>query len=133
VKAVIEAKTKADVEPGTPMTVATYVKRWLADRQRLGLRSVPDDSSRMNLHVLPRIGAMELHEVRPRHLREMVLQLRETGKLAPRMIHHVYHLTATLFRTRIRPGARQPSTLASKSRSSFPTAVSPRTAASCMR
>jgi integrase len=101
VKAVIEAKTKADVEPGTPMTVAAYVKRWLADRQRLGLRSVPDDTSRMNLHVLPRIGTMELHEVRPRHLREMVLQLRESGKLAPRTIHHVYHLTATLFRTAV--------------------------------
>jgi integrase len=83
------------------MTVAAYVKRWIADRQRLGLRSIPDDTSRMNLHVLPRIGAMELHEVRPRHLREMVLQLREAGKLAPRTIHHVYHLTATLFRTAV--------------------------------
>jgi len=55
----------------------------------------------MNLHILPRIGTMELHEVRPRHLRELVLQLRETGKLAPRTIHHVYHLTATLFRTAV--------------------------------
>ncbi len=77
VKAMVEAKTRADVEPGTPLTVAAYVKRWLADRARLGLRSLPDDTSRMNLHVLPRIGTLELHEVRPRHLREMVLQLRE--------------------------------------------------------
>ena len=100
-KATIEAKGRADVEPGARLTVAAYVKRWLADRARLGLRSVPDDTSRMNLHILPRIGTLELHEVRPRHLREMVLQLRESGKLAPRTIHHVYHLTATLFRTAI--------------------------------
>ena len=31
----------------------------------------------------------------------LVLQLREAGKLAPRTIHHVYHLTATLFRTAV--------------------------------
>jgi integrase len=101
VKASIEAKTKSDVRPGAPLTVAAYVKRWLADRARLGLRSVPDDTSRMNLHILPRIGAMELDEVRPRHLRELVLQLREAGKLAPRTIHHIYHLTATLFHTAV--------------------------------
>jgi integrase len=101
VKAMTEAKTKADVAPGAPLTVAAYVKRWLTDRKRLGLRSVPDDTSRMNLHVLPHIGGMELHEVRPRHLRELVLRLREKGKLAPRTIHHVYHLTATLFRTAV--------------------------------
>ena len=83
------------------MTVAAYVKRWPTDRKRLGLRSVPDDTSRMNLHVLPHIGGMELHEVRPRHLRELVLRLREKGKLAPRTIHHVYHLAATLFRTAV--------------------------------
>jgi integrase len=101
VRASIEAQTKAELAPGTPLTVKSYAKRWLADRARVGLRSVPDDTSRLNLHVLPRIGSMELQEVRPRHLREMVLQLREAGTLAPRTIHHVYHLTATLFRTAV--------------------------------
>jgi integrase len=44
---------------------------------------------------------MLLEEVRPRHVRDLVLALRQDGKLAPRTIHHVYHLTAGMFRTAV--------------------------------
>jgi hypothetical protein len=51
-------------------------------------------------HMLPRLGHMELTEVRPRHIREFVLGLRQ-GDLAPRTIYHVYQSTALLFRTAV--------------------------------
>ncbi len=47
--------------------------------------------------MLPRIGMMLLEEVRPRHIRELVLKLRADGKLAPRTIHQVFHTTKALF------------------------------------
>ena len=56
-----------------------------------------DDETRLNLHVLPRIGTMLLEEVRPRHIRELMLKLRADGKLAPRTIHHVFHTAKALF------------------------------------
>ena len=49
---------------------------------------------------LPKLGHLPLDEVRPRQIREFVLQLRQ-GDLAPRTIHHVYQVTALLFRTAI--------------------------------
>jgi integrase len=101
ITALADARKAADLPPGAPLTVAAYTAKWLADRKRLGLKSLADDTSRMRLHVLPRIGTMLMHEVRPRHLRELVLQLREAGKLAPRTLCHVYHLTATMFRTAV--------------------------------
>jgi integrase len=101
IKAQNDARNAAELPPGAPLTVAAYCAKWLADRRRLALKSVPDDTSRMRRHVLPRIGTMQMHEVRPRHLREMVLQLREAGKLAPRTLCHAYHLTATMFRTAV--------------------------------
>jgi hypothetical protein len=88
--------------PGTVLpTVAAYAETWLADRRALGLRSVDDDAARLNLHALPALGTMHLDEVRPRHLRDLVLDLRKRGELAPRTIRHVFATLATMFRTAI--------------------------------
>ncbi len=88
------------VAPGTPMTVAQYAKKWVKDRELLKLASHKDDAARLDHHVLPRLGNMELAEVRPRHIREFVLGMRG-GPLAPRSIHHIYHVASMLFRTAV--------------------------------
>jgi len=46
---------------------------------------------------MPRIGEMRLDEVRPRHIRDLVTQLRGEGKLAPRTIHHVFNTAKSMF------------------------------------
>jgi hypothetical protein len=94
IQALKDARKAVDLPPGAPLTVTAYCGKWLADRKRLGIKSLQDDISRMRLHILPRIGTLLMQEVRPRHLREMVLQLREAGKLAPRTLCNVYHLSA---------------------------------------
>lgn len=44
---------------------------------------------------------MKLDEIRPRHLRDLVLELRKSSGLAPRTIRHVYAILATMFRTAV--------------------------------
>jgi integrase len=90
----------AELEPGTPVTVAQYTRQWLKAREALHHASHRDEECRITKHMLPRLGHMELAEVRPRHIRDFVLDLR-TGPLAPRTIHHVYQTTALLFRTAV--------------------------------
>jgi integrase len=90
----------AGLEPGTPITVAQYTTRWLKEREALHHVSQKDEACRLNKHMVPRIGHMLLDEVRPRHIREFVLDLRQ-GPLAPRTIYHVYQTTALLFRTAV--------------------------------
>jgi integrase len=90
----------AELTPGTPITVARYAQKWLKDREPLRHASHKDEVCRIVKHMLPRLGHMELTEVRPRHIREFVLGLRQ-GDLAPRTIYHVYQSMALLFRTAV--------------------------------
>jgi integrase len=87
--------------PGEPITVARYADRWVAGRRKIGLATADDDASRLRLHALPIIGTLKLEEVRPRHVRDLVLQLRAAAQLAPRSIRHVYATLATMFRTAV--------------------------------
>jgi hypothetical protein len=104
--AVLEADTRvvASAAPpkrlGTP-TVKQYAEGWIKDRRALGLRTADDDDTRLKLHVLPTIGEMAIDEVRPRHIRDLVLAMRKDGALAPRSIRNVYGVLATMFRTAV--------------------------------
>jgi integrase len=88
-------------EPKGPITVARYADRWVADRKQLGLATASDDLARLRLHVLPMLGEMALEAVRPRHIRDLVLDLRKGGVLAPRTVRHVYATAACMFRTAV--------------------------------
>ncbi len=100
-RAMAEAGGAAGLAPGEPMTVARYAVKWLADRQALGLATAGDDASRLRLHALPIIGHMKIDDVRPRHIRDLVLALRKDAKLAPRSIRHVNATLATMFKTAV--------------------------------
>ena len=73
----------------------------MADRKQIGLATASDDLARLRLHVLPTIGMMALEAVRPRHIRDLVLDLRKRGVLAPRSVRHVYAVAACMFRTAV--------------------------------
>lgn len=77
--------------------VASYaLGTWLTAR-RTHVQSWPDDLSRLNTHVLPAIGGLPLHEVRPRHIASMIAQVREAD-VAPRTVRNVYAVARALFR-----------------------------------
>lgn len=72
---------------------AGYRKRWVENRKAQGKASAPDDEARLR-HTRELDGLM-MRDIRPRHIREVVLRLRREGNLAPRSIRHVF---ATLHR-----------------------------------
>jgi integrase len=96
----VAASTTAPRRPGAP-TVKEYAEGWIRNRRSLGLRTADDDDTRLKLHALPAIGAMAIDEVRPRHIRDLVLTMRKEGTLAPRSIRNVYGVLATMFRTAV--------------------------------
>lgn len=95
--------TQRDVDArrdgGGPLTVSAYAERWLAARHTA---SVADDRTRIRLHVLPYIGDMLLTDVRPRHARDLILALRDSGELAPRTIRQVSGILHTMFKSAVR-------------------------------
>jgi integrase len=98
----VEAKIEAGAEfadaGSGPITVARYAKKWIGDREGLGLADWAGDAARLKNHVLPSIGNLRLDEVRPRHLVEMVRTLRGSAKLAPKTIYNIYSTLKALFR-----------------------------------
>jgi integrase len=98
----IEARVKEGVEPDDlvlgPLTVRRYAERWTKERTENGLSSAPDDGTRLRLHALPTIGHLNMEEVRPRHIRDLIKALRAHSKLAPRTVRHVYGALHTMFR-----------------------------------
>lgn len=98
----IEAQVSAgeSVARSSRMTLEEYAVGWHADRRKQGVGSAADEESRIRLHVLPVLGTMKLGDIKPRHVRDLIRQLRTKmsarGKaLAPRTIRHA---VATLHR-----------------------------------
>jgi len=78
-----------------PLTVEVYAHRWLKDREERGVGSVGDDRIRLKLHILPTLGALQMVEVRPRHIRDRVFKLKD--KQAPRTTLKVYAIVHRMF------------------------------------
>lgn len=98
----VEDKIAAGAELGEadqgPLTVARYAERWIEERRKLGLEDWASDESRLRHHILPVLGPMQLDQMRPRHVVELVKKLRMTGKLAPKTIYNIYGVVKALFR-----------------------------------
>ncbi len=96
----IERKVRAEKESGLadsgPITVSAYARKWIGERKGRGIASADDDERRLR-HVLPQLGSMELADVRPRHVRDVVRALMAAGKLAPRTVRHVYGVLRVMF------------------------------------
>lgn len=80
-------------------TLSAYVDEWIAGRQELV--SVKDDETRLRLHVLPELGSHRLDEIRPRHIRDLMLALKDEGRLAPRTVRKIYGVLHVLFHTAV--------------------------------
>jgi integrase len=78
------------------LTVAELIEMWIAQREARGVAAVQDERTRLRLHVIPVLGAIPARELRPRHVRDFIVSLRQkkSGRtrepLAPRTVRHVY-------------------------------------------
>jgi len=79
------------------LTLADFIERWLDERKALELVSWSDDANRLRKHVVPLIGELELRDVKPAHIKEVILHHRKEGKLAPRTIRHVFATMSIMF------------------------------------
>ena len=79
-------------------TVAGFVPRWLKNyRERGGVKSWLDDKSRLEHHIIPKLGHLRWDEVEPRHVNE-VMQAVKLLKRAPATVWNVYSVMQALFR-----------------------------------
>jgi integrase len=89
-------------------TVREYGEQWLTTRTHI--ETYTDECGRLRNHVFPRIGDMPMRGVRPKHIRELILDLRKsnvhlrgtgqglgTAKIAPRTVRHIYSLIRRMF------------------------------------
>ena len=90
-----------EVGGGGPVTVAKWAEVWLETRRKKGVVVADDYESRLNMHILPKLGHLRLDEVRVTHVAEMVQSLKEK-KLAPRTIRHIYFQTHGMFQKAVR-------------------------------
>lgn len=95
-------------------TVAEFAYEWIAGRQHIA--GVSDEESRLKNHVLPLIGSMPIRDVKPRHIRDVVLALRAKHKflgnghktkdggpekLAPRTVRSIFAVLHRMFKSAI--------------------------------
>lgn len=92
------------------LTVKAYADEWIGKRRERGVATVNDEETRLRLHVLPLIGHMAIADVRPKHIRDLVLALRaktsdapkcKDDKLAPRTVLHCFATVRRLFKSAI--------------------------------
>jgi integrase len=95
------AATPADAMPTVAKTVTGYAKMWAAERQARGVGSALADLSRLETHAFPALRDLELADVKPKHARDLVRELRTNGKLAPRTIIHVHRTLRTMFESAV--------------------------------
>ncbi len=81
-----------------PLTITLYARAWLKKRKT---KTVGDDRGRLENHVIPRIGHLEVKDARPRHFRDLIMALRNETDLAPKTIREISGLCHTLFNSAI--------------------------------
>jgi integrase len=86
---------RVKISPDGPVTLRAYAESWLAERPGQGIATADDEAGRLRGHVLPILGDMALGEIRPRHVRDLVRELRRRKSargepLAPRTVWNIY-------------------------------------------
>ncbi len=81
-------------------TVKLYAEKWLKDRDDRKVAAAVEDRSRLEKYALPILGDIDIDEIRPKHVLDMVRQLKARqgdAQIAPRMIRHVYNTLHNMF------------------------------------
>jgi len=86
-----------------PLTVAKWAELWLESRETKGVVVTNDYKSRLDNHILPKLGHMKLRDVLPVDIEAMVRSVRNKD-LAPRTVRHIYFQTHAMFEKAVRKG-----------------------------
>jgi hypothetical protein len=70
--AAVDRESPASIVNAAGLTVQAYGERWINGR-RNRVESVADEEGRLKNHVYSRIGHMLIRDVRPRHIRDLIL------------------------------------------------------------
>ncbi|MFT3836403.1 MAG: hypothetical protein QM723_05335 [Myxococcaceae bacterium] len=98
----VETRRDAGEDVGElgPISVAGWSKKWLK-RRELEVQTWKNDRATLHLHVLPKLGAMRLDQVRARHVVDLVKGWRARDgdqRMAPRTIYTAYSTVCAMFR-----------------------------------
>ncbi len=96
-----QAKRGSDPETGT-FTFRLYAKQWIEGRRARGIDCAADDEARIAKYATLALGSLKMSEIRPRHIRDLVLALKakvgpKKEQLAPRTVRHIFGTLHTLF------------------------------------
>jgi integrase len=96
----LQAQQAAKPDGSSITTVAGWRKKWIGDRRAQGLSSADDDEARLK-HARA-LDPLDMADVRPRHIRELVFELKkrigpEKGDLAPRTVRNIYGVLHRMF------------------------------------
>lgn len=96
-----EAQKAIDKRNGTPrpdlLTLRAWVAKWL-ERRREADHDWKKDKGRLENHVLPALGSLELAEVTTALVADLVHELRFKKKLANRTVRNIYSVLAAVMR-----------------------------------
>jgi integrase len=95
----------AETEPGDGETVGAWMEKHLAKREKAGvLKDCLKDRGRYGMHIAPHhIASISVKAVKPRHVDDLIEELRDKG-LAPQSIINVVHLLSGAFNAGVRRG-----------------------------
>ena len=103
-----EAATGVDLEP-TKVTVADYLRRWLAAvRPNIAPSTYHRYKGLLDHQVLPYVGGIVLSKLRPLHVQQLYARLQEAGRvdgrggLSPRTLLHVHRVLSDALRQAVR-------------------------------
>lgn len=88
------AVAKQEHVAASPKTLAAYAAVWSKEREGR-VWTAKNEMGRLKKHVLPELGALDLAEIRPRHVRALVKALRVGN--APRSVRNIYGVLHRLF------------------------------------
>ena len=86
-----------------PITVTTYLGRWISRRREAGVRQVRNEATYFDRYVKPEIGPLALAAVTRVHVRDLVAKIgqaknaRTGATLSPRTVLHAYRSLSTAF------------------------------------
>ncbi len=90
------------VRAGATMTVESFAERWLEERERDGVKTIADNRTAFERHILPVLGKMAVAEVEPKHIVALHTELRQKPSargtlLAQNTVRNIHALLVTLF------------------------------------
>lgn len=102
-----------DSLPTSGVTIGMLSRHWLKDRRAKKPQAAKEDTWKLNLHILPALEHVKLDELRPRHLRDFVWQLKlavdkEGNPVhAPRTVRSIWSTLRTMLRDAVADGYLQ--------------------------